>query len=228
MIRKCIKALSPSLVDGRGCALHLLPMKDMPDLHQYAPATTRNRDPILDVLRGALPSTGLVLELASGTGEHITHFARALPDLNWQPSDPSPIARQSIAAWVAAQALGNVAPPLELDAAGEDWPIKQADAIVCINMIHISPWEATEGLMRGAGAILPAGGLLYLYGPYRVAGQATAPSNEAFDQDLRARDPRWGLRQLEDVGACAERNGLRVESVHPMPANNLSVLLRRV
>lgn len=197
-----------------------------PDLRRIAPAAARNRDPILDVLRNALPPSGVVLELASGSGEHIVHFARALPHLQWRPSDPSPEARASIAAWTAAEGLDNVAPPLALDAAG-DWPVGHADAIVCINMIHISPWAATEGLMRGAGAILPAGGLLYLYGPYRRAGVALEPSNEAFDADLRARDPEWGLRDLDDVSACAAGHGLRVEAVLPMPANNLSVLLRR-
>lgn len=195
------------------------------DPRHIAPAAARNRDPILDVLRDALPSSGVVLELASGSGEHIVHFARALPDLHWQPSDPSPDARASIAAW--AQGVDNVAPPLALDAAGE-WPVVQADAILCINMIHISPWAATEGLMRGAGAVLPEGGLLYLYGPYRRAGVALEPSNAAFDADLRARNPEWGLRDLDDVSACAAQHGLRVEAVLPMPANNLSVLLRRV
>lgn len=197
------------------------------DLRRIAPAAARNRDPILDVLRDLLPPSGVVLELASGSGEHIVHFARALPDLQWQPSDPSPDARASIAAWTAAEGLDNVAPPLALDAAGE-WPTMQADAILCINMIHISPWAATQGLMRGAGAILPSGGLLYLYGPYRRAGVPLEPSNAAFDADLRARNPEWGLRDLENVSACAAQHGLRVEAVLPMPANNLSVLLRRV
>lgn len=198
-----------------------------PDLRLVAPAAARNRDPILDVLRDALPPAGVVLELASGSGEHIVHFARALPVLQWQPSDPSPDACASITAWTAAEGLDNIAPPLALDAAGE-WPAVRADAILCINMIHISPWAATEGLMRGAGAILPPGGLLYLYGPYRRAGVPLEPSNAAFDADLRARNPAWGLRDLDNVSACAAEHGLRVEAVLPMPANNLSVLLRRV
>lgn len=198
-----------------------------PDLRLVAPAAARNRDPILDVLRDALPPAGVVLELASGSGEHIVHFARALPALQWQPSDPSPDACASITAWTAAEGLDNIAPPLALDAAGE-WPAVRADAILCINMIHISPWAATEGLMRGAGAILPPGGLLYLYGPYRRAGVPLEPSNAAFDADLRARNPAWGLRDLDNVSACAAEHGLRVEAVLPMPANNLSVLLRRV
>ncbi|WCT76205.1 DUF938 domain-containing protein [Novosphingobium humi] len=198
-----------------------------PDLRLVAPAAARNRDPILDVLRDALPAAGVVLELASGSGEHIVHFARALPALQWQPSDPSPDACASITAWTATEGLDNIAPPLALDAAGE-WPAVRADAILCINMIHISPWAATEGLMRGAGAILPPGGLLYLYGPYRRAGVPLEPSNAAFDADLRARNPAWGLRDLDNVSACAAEHGLRVEAVLPMPANNLSVLLRRV
>lgn len=205
-------------------------MTDRTDPRRSAPAALRNRDPILAVLRDALATgvrpSGLVLELASGSGEHITHFARALPHLQWQPSDPSPEARASIAAWTRSEGLDNVAPPLALDAAGE-WPLDHADAIVCINMIHISPWEATEGLMRGAGAILPPGGLLYLYGPYRRADVELEPGNRAFDEDLKARDPRWGLRDLADVSACAARHGLRPENVVPMPANNLSVLMRR-
>lgn len=197
-----------------------------PDLRLVAPAAARNRDPILDLLRDALSPAGVVLELASGSGEHIVHFARALPDLHWQPSDPSPEARASIAAWTSAEGLDNIAPPLALDAA-EEWPAVRADAILCINMIHISPWAATQGLMRGAGAILPPGGLLYLYGPYRRAGVPLEPSNAAFDADLRARNPAWGLRDLDNVSACAAEHGLRVEAVLPMPANNLSVLLRR-
>jgi hypothetical protein len=198
------------------------------DDRRSAPATLRNRDPILGLLRPLLPETGLVLEIASGTGEHVVHFARHLPALRWQPSDPSPDARASIAAWAAAEGLANVLPPLDLDAAGEDWPIARADAVLCINMIHISPWEATEGLMRGAGAVLSAGQPLYLYGPYRRPGHALEPSNAAFDADLKRRDPRWGLRDLDAVMACAEANGLAFERAVEMPANNLSVIFRRL
>jgi SAM-dependent methyltransferase len=192
-----------------------------------APATLRNRDPILEVLRPMLPEAGLVLELASGTGEHTVHFARHLPALRWQPSDPSPEARASIAAWAEAEGLANVLPPLDLDAASAAWPIARADAVVCINMIHISPWEATEGLMRGAGAVLGPGQSLYLYGPYRRPGHAIEPSNAAFDADLKRRDPRWGLRDLDVVMACAEANGFALERVVEMPANNLSVIFRK-
>lgn len=197
-----------------------------PDGRLAAPAVARNRDAILEVLRPRLPATGLVLEIASGTGEHVAHFARALPHLMWQPSDPAPQARASIAAWSAAEGRSNIRPPLALDAAAIDWPLAQADAIICINMIHISPWEATLGLMRGAGRLLPPGGLLYLYGPFRRAGVPTAPSNEAFDADLRQRDSRWGLRELEAVAACAAVHHLALDEVVDMPANNLSVTFR--
>ena len=192
-----------------------------------APAALRNRGPILDVLRKVLPASGKVLEVASGTGEHITHFARHVRELAWAPSDPSPEARGSIAAWVAAEGLPNIAEPLDLDAAQWPWPIDQASAIICINMIHISPWAATIGLMRGAGAILPAGGALYLYGPYLRADRPLEPSNAAFDMDLRARDARWGLRALDAVVACAGEHGLAFEQAIDMPANNLSVILRK-
>lgn len=197
-----------------------------PDGRLAAPAVARNRDAILEVLRPRLPATGLVLEIASGTGEHVAHFAQALPHLTWQPSDPAPQARASIAAWSAAEGRDNIRSPLALDAAAATWPLAQADAIVCINMIHISPWEAAEGLMRGAARLLPPGGLLYLYGPYLRAGVPTAPSNEAFDADLRRRDPRWGLRDLEAVAACAAAHALALDTVVEMPANNLSVMFR--
>lgn len=192
---------------------------------RFAPATARNRDPILEVLGPRLPESGLVLELASGTGEHVVHFARARPDLVWQPSDPSPEARESIAAW--ADGLPNVRAPLALDAAAEDWPVDGFDAAVCINMLHISPWAATEGLMRGVRKRLAPGGLLYIYGPFRRADVPTAPSNEAFDADLKGRDARWGLRMLEDVQAEAEANGLGFEGLVEMPANNLSLIFRK-
>lgn len=192
-----------------------------------APAVARNRDPILDVLRSALPAEGLVLEVASGTGEHVIHFAQAFPRLEWQPSDPSGEARRSIAAWIEATAAVNVRPPLALDAVADPWPIRAADAILCINMIHISPWPATEGLMKAAGLLLPAGGLLYLYGPYRREGRHTAPSNAAFDADLRARNQDWGVRDIEAVIGEAKANGLTLDRIVEMPSNNLSLLLRR-
>lgn len=193
---------------------------------RHAPATQRNRDAIVAVLRDALPSSGLVLEVASGSGEHAVHFAGAFPDLDWQPSDPDPAALASIAAWRAEADLPNLRPPIRLDAAG-DWPVGQADAILCINMVHIAPWEATLGLLKGAGAALPPGGLVYLYGPYTRAGMDTAPSNLSFDASLKARDSRWGLRAVEDVIAAAEAEGLIFGRLIEMPANNLSLLFRR-
>ena len=197
------------------------------DDRRYAPATARNREPILEVLREVLPATGLVLEIASGTGEHAMHFARALPGLTWQPTDPSPDARQSIAAWIAAEGLANVLPPLDLDVTAQAWPIDRAEAVTCINMIHISPWEATEGLMRGAGRILGSGAPLYLYGPYQRGDHRLEPSNAAFDEDLKRRDPRWGLRELDEVTACAAGHGFEPMKVVEMPANNLSVVFRK-
>jgi SAM-dependent methyltransferase len=197
----------------------------MNDLRRHAPATLRNREAILAVLRDALPARGLVLEVASGSGEHIVHFAAALPALDWQPSDPDEEARASIDAWVAESGVASIRPAVALDAAARDWSIDQADAILCINMVHISPWAATLGLMSGAGRLLPPGGLLYLYGPYRVGG-AMAPSNADFDADLRRRDPAWGVRDLETVAAAAAAEGLELERTVEMPANNLSVLFR--
>lgn len=197
------------------------------DARQFAPATARNREPILAVLREELPESGTVLEVASGTGEHAVHFAQALPHLSWQPSDPSPEARASIAAWREGEGSANLLAPLELDAASDAWPVARADALVCINMVHISPWAATEGLMRGAGRLLPPGAPLILYGPYRRAGFPLEPSNAAFDESLKARDPNWGLRLLEDVAECAGANGLDLARVVEMPANNLTVIFRK-
>lgn len=197
------------------------------DARRHAPATDRNRDPILSVLRDALPSRGMVLEVASGTGEHAIHFAAAMPGLTWQPSDPDAAARASIAAWARASGLANIRPPLAIDAARPDWPIDHADALLCINMVHISPWRATLGLLDGAARILPAGAPLILYGPYLRAGVETAPGNLAFDVDLKGRDPEWGLRELSDVAAEAERRGLALERIVEMPANNLTVLFRK-
>ncbi|MGH6782841.1 MAG: DUF938 domain-containing protein, partial [Sphingomonadaceae bacterium] len=197
------------------------------DARRHAPATARNRDPILAVLRAALPASGLVLEVASGTGEHAVHFAGALPGLIWQPSDPDPTALASIHAWAESARLPNLRPPLLLDATAPEWPIAHADALVCINMIHISPWTATLGLLAGAARILPAGAPLILYGPYTRAEVDTAPSNLAFDADLKARNPAWGLRDLADVTAVARDAGFTREDVVEMPANNLTVVLRR-
>lgn len=196
----------------------------------HAAATTRNRDPILAVLRQVLPQEGLLLEIAAGTGEHAAYFAAAFPDLLWQASDPDPDARSSIAAHAARAALPNLLPPLDLDMEQADWDktLKAIpDAILAINLLHISPWRATEGLLKGAARLLPFGAPLILYGPFRRKGVATAPSNEAFDASLKARDLRWGLRLLEDVADLAEAQGLTLDRVVEMPANNLTVVFRR-
>ncbi|HEX9932214.1 MAG TPA: DUF938 domain-containing protein [Allosphingosinicella sp.] len=195
-------------------------------MKRHAPATERNREPLAEVLREVLPAKGSVLEVASGTGEHAAYFARLFPHLTWQPSDCDPESLSSIEAWGADSEAPNLLPPVVLDAAGT-WPVDAADAILCVNMVHISPWAATVGLMRGAGRVLPPGGPLVLYGPYRRAGVPTAPSNEAFDESLRSRNPDWGLRALEDVVAEAEANGLALERVVEMPANNVTLVLRR-
>jgi SAM-dependent methyltransferase len=207
-------------------------MASLPPSALTAPAVARNRDPILAVLRRALPlpilpERGLVLEIASGSGEHAVYFAAALPNLRWQPTDPDPEARDSIAAYRAAAQLPNLLPPLALDAAASSWPVTQADAVVSINMIHIAPWAAAEGLMAGAKRLLPEGGVLFLYGPFREHGQHTAPSNAAFDESLRARNREWGVRDLDEVAALASRHGLALEERVAMPANNLSVVFRR-
>lgn len=198
---------------------------DVVTAKRHAPATARNRDAIAQVLAETLPIAGLVLEIASGSGEHVAAFAQAFPALRWQPSDPDADACASVAAW--CEGLANVAPPMALDAAAADWPIARADAVLCVNMVHISPWEATLGLMAGAARLLAPGAPLLLYGPYRRDGVPTAPSNEAFDADLKARDSRFGLRRLEDVVAVAAAQGLEVERVAEMPANNLMPVFRR-
>lgn len=194
---------------------------------RHAPAAARNRDPILAVLRDVLPASGTVLEIAAGTGEHAVHFAKALPGLTWQPSDPDTGARASIATWGEEAGLPNLLPPLALDAAAADWPLERADALVCINMIHISPWEATLGLMAGAGRVLASGAPLVLYGPYRREGHAIEPGNAAFDEDLKRRNPAWGLRLLEEVAEVADVGGFALDRVVEMPANNLTVVFRK-
>lgn len=192
-----------------------------------APAAARNRDAIREVLGRVLPASGTVLEVASGSGEHAVYFAAAFPGLVWQPSDPDGAARRSIAAHAQAAGLGNVLHPSCLDAASDRWPLERADAIVCINMVHIAPWAATEGLMAGAARILPEGGVLVLYGPFREGGRFEAGSNAAFDAGLRARDPAWGVRDLEAVSGIARGHGLRLDARIAMPADNLGVVYRR-
>jgi hypothetical protein len=201
------------------------------DARRYAPATERNRDAILAVLRGVLPASGTVLEIASGTGEHAVWFAQHLPALTFQPSDPDPELRASIAAWQERAKLPNLRPPIALDASAGAWDLpreveRDLAAILCINMIHIAPWEAALGLLAGAARLLRADQVLYLYGAYKRGGRHTSPSNAAFDASLRAQDPAWGVRDLETVIEAATTAGLRLDRVVPMPANNLSVVFR--
>lgn len=202
-------------------------MEPAHDARLSSPAALRNRDPILGVLRTALPQAGTVLEIASGSGEHILHFAAAMPNLSWQPSDPSPQARASIASWLSNQRQPNILAPIDLDAAAAAWPIHSADAVIAINMVHISPWAATIGLLSGAARLLPAGGPLFLYGPYYRSGETAAASNIAFDADLHSRNRDWGIRHLDDVVREAALVGLDLERVVDMPANNLSLIFAR-
>ena len=212
---------------GRGSEFWEL-LRKMNDPRQYAPATLRNRDFIVGVLRDVLPTKGVILETASGSGEHVVHFARNFPSLVFQPSDREPDALQSIAAWVKASRVTNARAPMVLEVSQSPWPIASADGIICINMVHISPWETTLGLVRGAAAILPPTAPLYLYGPYKREGFATVSSNQAFDRILRDRNPTWGLRDLEAVAAVAQSVGFSVPTIIEMPANNLSVVFRRI
>jgi SAM-dependent methyltransferase len=202
-------------------------MAEASDPRIYYPHVVRNRDPIVDVLRRALPPQGLVLEIASGSGEHAAYFAKELPTLVWQPTDSDANALASIAAHRTAANAANLLPPLHLDVTSAQWPVQRADVVMCNNMIHISPWAATEGLIAGAARTLPAGGMLFLYGPYKIDGRHTAPSNHDFDLDLKRRNPAWGIRNLADVEDLARRHGLDLAETVPMPANNLSVVFRR-
>ena len=198
----------------------------MPDLRETAPSPERNKQPILEVLARVLPSSGVALEIGSGTGQHVAHFAKALPKLTFQPSEMDAERHASIAAWIAHEQLANVRPPIAFDVSRLPWPVKAADAIVCINVIHISPWEATLALMRGAGEVLRPGGVLVTYGPYRRDGHHTAPSNEEFDAWLKARDPRFGVRDMEEVIAVAKGAGLASKEAVAMPANNFTLVFR--
>lgn len=196
-------------------------------LKRFAPAAERNREPILEVLRGALPERGLLLEIASGSGQHAVAFAREFPKLEIQPSDADAGAIESIARYRFEAGLSNLMPPVLLDAASDAWPIERADALVSINMLHISPWEASLGLFRGAARILPGGAPLVLYGPFVVDGDFIAESNVAFDAELRGRDPRWGLREVRAVERAAAEAGFSLESLVPRPANNHMLVMRR-
>ncbi len=223
-----------NLRDENGMAVNENPQ--VRDARQYAPATLRNREPILQILSDILPATGTVLEVSSGTGEHAAFFAPQLQPLQWIPSDPNPIARSSIAAWRSHSQAQSLYPPLALDACAAVWPVEREEfpadwrdivAIVNINMIHIAPWKACLGLMAGAARILPPEGLLYLYGPFKREGKHTAASNAAFDASLRSQDPEWGVRDLEDVVRAAGDRGLQLARTEAMPANNLSVVFKR-
>ena len=198
-----------------------------PGEQRHAPATMRNRDAIVAVLKDILPASGLVLEVASGTGEHIVYFGRTFPDLSFQPSDPDPACCESIAAWTKREVMANVLPPLQLDAQAREWDVPKLAAILCINMVHISPWESSIGLFKKAGALLDPGAPLYLYGPYLRADVETAPGNLAFERSLKSRDLRWGLRDVADMDALAMQNGFVRESLTEMPANNISLVYRK-
>ncbi|MGD1866641.1 MAG: DUF938 domain-containing protein [Phormidesmis sp.] len=207
-----------------------------PDARQYASATERNREPILAVLKKVLPTSGTVLEIASGTGEHATFMAPRLSHLSWQPSEMNPLLIDSIQAWAAALPAPNLRKPITLDVNVSPWPVERqpehlaapaVTAIVSVNMIHISPWESCLQLMAGAERVLPKGGVLYLYGPYKQKGEHTAPSNEAFDEMLKSRNPQWGIRDMETVCETAQQHSLELSQIVPMPANNFSVVFHR-
>ena len=196
-------------------------------VRRSAPAALRNREPIAEVLGDWLPASGLVLEIASGTGEHAAYFAERFARLDWQPSDVDPDALASIAAWRAGAERPNLRAPIVLDASAPDWPIERAEAVLSINMVHISPWPAALGLIDGAAKMLPPGGPLILYGPWLSDDVPTAPSNLAFDADLKRRDPSWGLRRVEEFASAAGTRGLELVETRAMPANNRMLLLRR-
>ena len=198
-----------------------------PEAKRHAPATARNREPIAEVLGGWLPASGRLLELASGTGEHAVFFAARFPRIVWQPSDPDPLLRRSIQAYRHSDGGPNLRAPLGIDVAARDWPLDPGDlpldVMVCINLIHIAPWSAAQGLFAGAGRYLAAGGGLFVYGPFKRRGRHTAASNAAFDASLRGQDPAWGVRDLEAVTALAQESGLAPPLIRAMPANNLSL-----
>lgn len=194
----------------------------------FIAAAERNKGPIIDVLARVLPKRGVVLEIASGTGQHVAHFASALRSLTWQPSDPDPELRESIALRVRDERLSNVNPPIDVDVTRLPWPLQTADALLCINLIHVAPWSATLALFEGAKGLLPTHRVLFLYGPYRRYGRHTSEGNAQFDADLRAHDPEWGLRDLETVSEVADRAGFVLTEIVEMPANNFSLVFRRI
>jgi SAM-dependent methyltransferase len=200
------------------------------DVRQHSPAAARNRAPILAAMQRTLPRRGVVLEVGSGSGEHAVFLAAAIPGLTWQPSDRDQTARASVAAWSRDAGLSNVRPPLALDVTEAAWEAQvgaPVDAVVCINVLHIAPWAAAEGLLAGVGRLLGPAGVLFVYGPFKRDGRHTAPSNEAFDASLRARDPRWGVREVADVQRIAAPHGLALRDAIAMPANNLALVFVR-
>ena len=217
-----------SATDKAGSSIGHDPADRWIDERRHAPAAERNREPIAACLAEMLPEAGTVLEIASGSGEHALYFARRFPALGWLPSDPDPDAIRSIAAWREAEGPPNLREPLALDASAAEWPVASADAMLCVNMVHISPWEATEGLFAGAASVLQAGAPLIVYGPFVASDIETAPSNLAFDRTLKMRDPRWGLRDVDEVASLARRSGLELAGRRQMPANNLLLHFRRL
>lgn len=197
-------------------------------MKQEAPAAERNRGPIWSALESRLPERGLLLEIASGSGRHAAHFAEARPTLVIQPSEPTPRGRASIEAWRDDLDAPNLRAPLDLDVRRWPWPLENADAIFCCNMIHVAPWVAAEDLFRGAEAVLPTGGLLATYGPYLVGGQPTTESNAAFDASLRQRNPAWGLRDVQDLKQLGERYRLELKEQLDMPASNFMLVFERL
>lgn len=200
------------------------------DQRMFSPSAARNTAPILAVLRRILPAHGVTLEIGCGTGEHAVCFAEAMPDLTWQPSDPDPGSRASTTSWIRFKSLDNVLTPLDIDVCTSPWGIEQSaafDAVVSINMVHIAPWAATLGLFAGAGRLLRAGGVLFLYGPFTHNGVHNAASNAAFDESLKARNPSWGLRDIADLERVAEAYGLGLGEIVEMPANNMSLVFQR-
>lgn len=221
-----LRAVGLHVPRGAGVSRFFDP-RPTPEGGLHAPATQRNKDAITEVLAGHLPARGLVLETASGTGEHVVHLAAQFPQLEFQPTDPDPLHLQSIEAWRQALGLTNVRAPVFLDVTLASWPVDGADALLNINMIHISPWQACLALMAGASRTLRPGGLLYLYGPYKRDGEHTAPSNAAFDESLKRSNPAWGVRDLEAVVQAASAEAFELVKVVPMPANNFSLLFER-
>lgn len=195
-------------------------------MKRFSPASERNKDPILDVLRGVVPAQGRVLELSAGSGQHTVYFAAAFPGVSWQPTDVDEVALLSVAAHRDEAGLANVLEPRPLDVTSGDWGVDPVDVVLSINMIHITPWACSEGLFAGAARVLVPGGALVTYGPYNVDGAFTSESNARFDGSLRSRDPRWGIRDLADLLGLAEAAGFTREQVVAMPANNMTVVYR--